>query len=206
MPGCRSPSPMASGSWLFDAQGRRYLDALAGIAVSTRSAMATRGWCAAIADAGRAPDPHLQPLPDARAGTAGRQAGATSPAWTKSSSAIPVARPTKRRSSWRACTATSKGIDSPDHHRHGKGLPRPHAGDAVGHRQPQGAGRLRAAGLRLRARALRRSGGDRAGRGEQPQRGRRAARTDPGRGRHQHRARRLPAGTAPHLRRSRAGC
>ncbi len=39
-----------------------------------------------------------------------------------------------------------KGVELPDRHRHGKGLPRPHHGHPVGDRQSQGAGRLRAAG------------------------------------------------------------
>ncbi len=42
-----------------------------------------------------------------------------------------------------------------------EGLPRPLDRHAVGHRQPQGAGRLRPAGRRLRARAAERRGGDR---------------------------------------------
>jgi acetylornithine/N-succinyldiaminopimelate aminotransferase len=42
------------------------------------------------------------------------------------------------------------------HHRHGRQLSRPHHGDPDRHRQPQGAGRLRAAAHRLRARAVQR--------------------------------------------------
>ena len=88
-------------------------------------------------------------------------------------------------------------------HRDGKSVSRPHHCDAVGNRQPQGAGRLRTAGARFRARAVRRSRRGQESRREQPQRGRGAGRTDPGRRRHQYLPRRLPARPARNLRRQR---
>jgi acetylornithine/N-succinyldiaminopimelate aminotransferase len=49
-----------------------------------------------------------------------------------------------------------KGIEVPTIIVMEKGLPRPHHGDADRHRQPQGAGRFRAAAVGLRARAVQR--------------------------------------------------
>ena len=49
----------------------------------------------------------------------------------------------------RAALRPPEGHRVAGHHRAGKGLPRPHDRHAVGHRQPQGAGRLRAAGRRV---------------------------------------------------------
>ena len=141
------------GVWLWDAQGKRYLDGLAGIAVNTLGHAHPR-LVQALPRTGGNADPLLQYLSDHRAGKSGRQARCDQPAWTRSSSAIPAARPTRRRSSWRGCTATGQGHREPRHRGDGEGLPRPHAGDAVGHRQPQGAGRIRAAGVGLRARAV----------------------------------------------------
>ena len=95
------------GSRITDTEGKEYLDALSGIAVSTLGHAhpeAGRG----DRRAGRAPAAYLQPLPHPRAGAACRQAGRHCPAWTRSSSATPAARPTRRRSSWRASTATRR--------------------------------------------------------------------------------------------------
>ncbi len=65
-----------------------------------------------------------------------------------------------------------------------EGLPRPLDRHAVGHRQPQGAGRLRPAGRRLRPRAAQRHRRHPAGHRGQPQRGGRVLRDHPGRRRH----------------------
>ncbi len=60
-----------------------------------------------------------------------------------------------------------RGIGLPKHRRDRGQLPRPDAGDPDGHRQQEGAGRLRAPRRGLRARPLRRRRRDRgAGRGE----------------------------------------
>ena len=103
----------------------------------------------------------------------------------------------------RASVRPRQGRRPAGHRGDGKGVSRPHAGHAVGHRQPQGAGRFRAAGQRFRARALQRYRGRRTARCAQQQRRRGDARIDPGRGRHQHRRSRLSARAAPPVRRAR---
>ena len=60
------------GCWLWDTEGKKYLDALAGIAVNTLG-HAHPELVPALQRAGRQAHPHLQPLPRAAAGTAGRQ-------------------------------------------------------------------------------------------------------------------------------------
>ena len=92
-------------------------------------------------------------------------------------------------------------------HRLREGLPRPLDRHAVGHRQPQGAGRLRPAGRRLRARAAerrrRRSSRSRA---TQPERRRGVPRGDPGRRRHQPGARSNTCSRCAASATSAAGC
>ena len=92
----------------------------------------------------------------------------------------------------------------PGHRRHGEGLPRPHAGHAVRHRQPQGAGRLRAAGARVSC-ACPTTTSRRSAQVAEHNRNVVAVlvELDPGRRRHQCRRRELPAGLARALRRAR---
>ena len=92
------------------------------------------------------------------------------------SSATPASKPTRRRSRSRASSATTRASSGP-RSSSTRGLPRPLDRHAVGHRQPEGAGRLRPAGRRLRARAAERPGGDRRRRAAtQPERGGRVPR------------------------------
>ena len=174
------------GVWLWDEAGKKYLDALAGIAVNALG-HAIRAWCARSPS--RRPSViHTSNLYEiAAAGTARRPARRDLRAWTRCSSATPGCEANEAAIKLARLYGHDSGVAEPAHHRHGEGLPRPHARDAVGHRQPQGAGRLRAAGAGLRARAVRRPGRRAPGGRAQPQRRRRAGRTDPGRRRHQHR-------------------
>jgi acetylornithine/N-succinyldiaminopimelate aminotransferase len=120
-------------------------------------------------------------------------------AWTRCSSATPAARPTRRRSSWRACTATSRASNQPaiivmEHAFHGRTLA---TLSATGNRKVQAGFEPLVSGfVRVPFDDLR---GDRAGRRAQSEHRRRAVRADPGRGRHQCRAR-ITCGPAPDLR------
>jgi acetylornithine/N-succinyldiaminopimelate aminotransferase len=99
------------GSRITDTEGKEYLDALSGIAVSTLG-HAHPKLVAAIAAR-----PAVCCIPPISTALLARNSSPTScanvPACRRCSSAIPAARPTRRRSSWRVSTATSKGIESP---------------------------------------------------------------------------------------------
>ena len=138
-----APQPVAfargEGAWLWDTEGKRYLDALAGIAVSGLGhahPVLTR----AIARAGGEAHPHLEPLPRARAGARGRtrvrarrdgQRVLLQLGRGGQRGAIKLAR----------LHGHQRGIENPQHHRDGEGVARPHARHALGHRLAQGAGR-----------------------------------------------------------------
>ena len=79
---------------------------------------------------------------------------ARSRTWTTYSSAIRAARRTRPRSSLRAYTAIRRASTA-RHRGDGKSVSRAHHRDVVGDRQPQGTGRVRAAAVGIRARALR---------------------------------------------------
>ena len=69
------------GAWLWDDAGKRYLDALAGIAVCGLGHAHPRSSRALREQAAQA-DPHLQPLRDHAAGASSPTGSAISPAWT----------------------------------------------------------------------------------------------------------------------------
>ena len=192
------------GVWLWDEAGKKYLDALAGIAVNTLGHNHPRLVRALTEQIGRiihSSNLFQMPLQEQAADRIaadhrpGRgvllQFRAGSERGRDQGRAQVRPRPRHRRAR---------------HHRHGEGLPRPLAGDAVGHRQPQGAGRLRAAGAGLRARAAERPGGGAPGRRAQQERGGGVRRADPGRRRHQRLAPGVPEGPARKSATATNGC
>ena len=99
-----------------------------------------------------------------------------------------------------------KGIERPEIVVYEARLPRPLDRDAVGDRQRQDPGRLRAAGRGLRARAAQRRRGARERRRHEPERRRRLPRGDPGRRRHPADHGRVPAAKCAASATSAAGC
>ena len=92
------------GCRLWDADGKEYLDFLAGVAVNNL------GHChpkvvAGHAGAGGDADPLLQLLPDPASRSNWPNCSATTPLPTRPSSATAAPRPTRRPSSWPASTA-----------------------------------------------------------------------------------------------------
>ncbi len=150
------------GVWLWDEAGKKYLDALAGIAVSTLGYAHPKLTRALAEQAGRVlhtSNLFRIPLQETAADRIAEITGMEEVFFCNSGceaneAAIKIAR----------MYGHERGIAGARDHRDGEGVPRPHAGDALGHRQPQGAGGLRAAGVGLRARALRRPGGGAEGR------------------------------------------
>ena len=143
------------GSRITDTEGKEYLDALSGIAVSTLGHAHPRLVSAIAAQAGRLLHTsnlyHIreqEQLSDKLAELSGMQEiFFCNSGCEANEAAIKLAR----------FYGHKKGIDSPTIIVMEKAFHGRTHGDAVGHRQPQGAGRFRAAGLRLRARSLRRS-------------------------------------------------
>src|SRR3954467_13119849 len=153
------------GVWLWDEAGKKYLDALAGIAVNTLGYAHPR-FLKAINDrvkSGVIHTSNLFRIPDQEA-AADRVAEITgldevffcNSGLEATEASIKVARKYGHDKGI-AKVRPQKGHPRAGHHRDGKSVPRPLARHAVGHRQPQGASRLRAAGARLRARAAQRS-------------------------------------------------
>jgi acetylornithine/N-succinyldiaminopimelate aminotransferase len=148
------------GSWVTDTDGKVYLDALSGIAVSTLGHNHPLLVAAIAAQAGRLLHssnlyriPQQEQLADKLAALSGMdEVFFCNSGCEANEAAIKLARLYGHR----------QGVDSGRRRRHGEGFPRPHHGDAFGDRQPQGAGRFRAAGLGLRARSLQRPRSDRA--------------------------------------------
>ena len=131
------------GVWLWDESGKRYLDALAGIAVNTLGHAHPR-LVKALAEQA-ATLIHTSNLYQIQP----RNSSPTKLAAIRHGRGVLLQfglRSERGRDQDRAHSTATEGHRGADHHRHGEGLPRPHAGDAVGHRQPQGAGGFRAAG------------------------------------------------------------
>ena len=84
------------GCWVWDTEGRKYLDGLGGIAVNTLGHAHPKLVPALQEQIGQA-DPQLQLLPGAAAGAAGRQAVRALGPDATCSSAAPGWRPTRRR-------------------------------------------------------------------------------------------------------------
>ena len=197
------------GVWLWDDAGKKYLDALAGIAVNTLGYGHPRLKKALIGQGRERHPPHLQPVAHPRPGSRRRpHRGDHRPG----RGVLLQFRPRGERGGdqGRAQVRPRSRHRRAGDHRDGEGVPRPLARHAVGHRQPQGAGRLRAAGVRVRARAAQRPRGGAPGGGAQQERGGDLRRADPGRRRHQRLAPGVPArpegdlraqGMAVHVRR-----
>ena len=143
------------GCWLWDTEGKKYLDALAGIAVNTlghdhpKLVPALQDQVAKLIHSS-----NYYHVP--RPGAAGRQAVRAVGPDQRLLLQLRPARPTRRRSSSRASSATTRASSarrswSTRTAFHGRSHRHP-----VGHRQRQGAGRLRPAGRGLRPRAAQR--------------------------------------------------
>jgi acetylornithine/N-succinyldiaminopimelate aminotransferase len=132
------------GSRITDTQGREYLDALSGIAVNTLGHAHPKLVAAIAAQAGRMLHTSnlygvtgQELLADKLTALSGMQeVFFCNSGCEANEAAIKLAR----------FYGHKKGIELPDHHRHGKCFPWPDHGNAVGYGQPQGAGRFRAAG------------------------------------------------------------
>ena len=150
------------GCWLWDTEGKKYLDGLGGIAVNTLG-HAHPKLVPALQRPGRQADPQLELLPRAAAGAARREAVR---ALGPDQRLLLQLRPRGQRGGAqdRAQVRPRQGHRAPRDRRLRGGLPRPLDRDAVGDRQRQDPGRLRAAGRGLRARAAQRRRGDREGR------------------------------------------
>ena len=188
------------GAWLWDEAGKKYLDALAGIAVSGLGHGHPR-LVRAIADQAakviHTSNLYEIPAQDQLADRICALAGMDEVFFCNSGSeanetAIKLAR----------LYGHQNGVQSAGDHRHGARLARPHARDAVGDRQPQGAGRLRAARPRVHPRAVQRRARRPPRGGREPEYRRRAGGGAAGRRRHLRRRSRLRALPPPHLRRA----
>ena len=173
---------LGEGAWLQDTDGKRYLDALCGIAVCGLGHAHPRV-AEALASQGRAPRAHLESLPDPPSG-APRRAALRCHGHGEG-----VLRQLRRRGE-RSGDQTRASRRAPARHRHAdhrgrrRRLSRPYHGHADGHRLARRPGRLRTPAGGLRARPLRRRRGHRAHRRQQRRRRRRVHRADPGRRRH----------------------
>jgi acetylornithine/succinyldiaminopimelate/putrescine aminotransferase len=110
----RQPVAFARGQgvWLWDEAGKKYLDALAGIAVNTlghNHPRLVRALSEQIARVMHTSNLFRIPAAGGRRQTASPR----SPAWTKCSSAIPGWKPTSARSRLRASTDTTAASPSP---------------------------------------------------------------------------------------------
>ena len=192
------------GCALWDVEGRRYLDMTAGIAVCVLGHGAP-GPGRRDRRAGPPPGARLEPLLHRGAAAARRGARRAARSRAASSSATRAPRPTRRRSSWRAAIRSStRGAARARRAGRLRGqLPRPHhAARSASPARPKYRDGLRPAG-RARCASCRSA--------TRPPRApritdktlRRHRRADPGRGRHQPAAARLPAGAAAHLHRHR---
>ncbi len=173
------------GTWLWDESGRKYLDALAGIAVSTLGhahPKLTRALAEQAARVLHTSNLFRIPVQEAAADRIAEITGLDEVFFCNSGceaneAAIKIARK----------YGHERGVQEPaivvmEKAFHGRTL-----ATLSATRQPQGAGGLRAAGVGLRARALQRPRrGAARSPSINPERGRGAGRADPGRRRHQH--------------------
>ena len=188
------------GVWLWDESGKRYLDALSGIAVCGLGHAHPR-LAQGAGRAGRDADPHLEPLSHH---ASGRARGEALPGVGHGSRVLlQLRRGSERgRDQARAPLRPSEGDRSAHGHRDGAELPRPHHGHADRHRIAQGPGGIRAAPHGLRPRAVQRfRGGPAGGRAQQEHR-RDARGADPGRRRHRGAGPGVPLEAACDLRRA----
>ena len=174
-----------SGAEVWDADGRRYLDLLGGIAVNALG-HAHPAVVEAVTQADRHAGPHVQPLHHRAAVGPGRAAAGA--ARHPGAGAVLQLRRRGQR---------GRVQDGPPHrpsedHRGGGGVPRPHDGRARAHRPAEQEDTVRAAHARRVARALRRR--RRAGRRRRLRHGRGLPRADHGRGGGRHPAGGLPRG------------
>ena len=141
------------GSWVWDAEGNRYLDFFPGLGLQPAGPLPAAGRRGG-SRAGRPADPRAQYLVHGAPGRAGPGTRRSGRSAARASSATAAPRPTRPPSSWRGPTATSKGRyqDRDD----GGGLSRPDLRRAHGHRPAQVPRRVRADGARLRLRSLQR--------------------------------------------------
>ena len=99
------------GAWLWDTEGRRYLDALSGIAVNTLGHAHPRFTAALSEQIGKLI--HCSNIYQVREQELLATSCAAYRTCRRRSSATPAARRTRPRSSWRACMATSGKSNPP---------------------------------------------------------------------------------------------
>ena len=148
------------GCWVWDTEGRKYLDGLGGIAVNTLGHAHPKLVPALQDQIGKlihSSNYYEVPLQEQLAAKLCELSGLDARLLLQHR-----ARGQRGRAEDRAQVRPRQGHRPARDHRLREGLPRPLDRHAVGHRQPQGAGRLRPAGRRLRARAAERPGGGRA--------------------------------------------
>ena len=192
------------GCRVWDTEGREYLDALAGIAVNTlghghpKLVPALQDQVSKLIHCSNY---YQVPLQEQLAAALCEVSGLSAAFFCNTGleaneGAIKIARK----------FGHDRGIDATRDHRLREGLPRPLDRHALGHRQHQGAEGLRAAGRRLRAGAAERHRrGARRG-AQQPQRGGRVPRGDPGRRRHQPQRARNTCASCARCATSATGC
>ena len=199
---CRSRCRTAEAAGVWDTEGKKYLDALGGIAVNTLGHAHPKLVPALQEQIGKlihSSNYYHVPLQEQLAAKLCELSGLTNVFFCNSGleaneAAIKIARK----------FGHDKGIERPEIVVYEKAFHGRSIATLSATGNAEGAGRLRPAGRRLRARAAERHRGAREGR---------AARNpnvvavfleiDPGRRRHQPDARRVPAAGAPHLRRAR---
>ena len=128
------------GVWLWDEAGKKYLDALAGIAVNTLGYAPSEVDEGALDSARERRHPHLQPLAHPDAGSRGRPRRRDH---RPGRGVLLQLRPRgeRGRDQGGAQVRPRARHRRAGDHRDGEGVPRPLARHALGHRQPQGAGR-----------------------------------------------------------------
>ena len=192
------------GCWLWDTDGKKYLDALGGIAVNTLGHAHPKLVPALQDQIGKlihSSNYYLVPLQEQLAAKLCELSGLTQ-------CVLLQHRPRGQRGGAqdRAQVRPRQGHRAPGDRRLREGLPRPLDRDAVGDRQPEDPGRLRPAGRRLRARAAERRRALENVARTQPERRRRVPRGDPGRRRHPADDGRVPARQRAGSATSAAGC
>jgi len=99
-----------------------------------------------------APDPHLQTSTASPSRRRSRTSSRRSAAWRMLFSAIRLRSQRGGDQARAPLTVTARGVDQSRHRRHGQGLPRQNARDALGHRQSQSPAGIPSLWSGLRAR------------------------------------------------------